>query len=375
MAEHGLQTVLTPNAGNGGFTVLSPTSASAIANSIFLNQVNALRTPQIIGQQNRIQSVLQRELNKIGVDQIELTDLKEEADIAIKFIDSAISRANSIRIQLDSAIKTALQADSGDANSFPALASSFDAVVNSIINTANTGPSPNLLSEQPQSPIKFKTSTNGATFTINPVFLGTNYTITEDVSGDVFVRVDSTKTIHETNAADGTFTGNFAAIFGGIRLNSFDSSTNAIGFTFSPATAAATSYTGTLSKSGLGVGNAFIYDNLESQNGRNRAIADLEAAKITLDQKLIKFNAARAVAEQVSQRSEGLLDTLLVKTETATQVASIKIQGVATQAEKINQLNVNLLLSNQVIRQQLLDLIPVKGTAGKFTSALIDIFV
>lgn len=370
-----LQTILTPNAGLGTFTVLTPANAAAVNNSIFLNQINALNTPQIVQAQNRVQSTLQRELNQLGDEQIALTDLQDEIDNALKFINDGISRATLIHTRLDAAIKTALQANEGDANSFPALAASFDSSVNSIIDTANTGPTPNLLSELPQSNLTFRLNTRGTTLTLSPKFLGTNYTVTEDVSGDVFVRVDSTKTFRETSAADGTFTGNFGAIFGGIRMDSFDASTNAIGFTTSPSTAGAQSFTGTLSKTGLGVGNAFIYDNLESQAGRDRAIADLESAKISVDQQLIRFKAALAQAQLSASRTSTRLNDLLVETETLTFSASVEIQGIAARAEGLNQLNVNLLQSQKAFRQELLNLIPVKGVIGKVNGLLLDLAI
>lgn len=370
-----VQTVLTPDAGLGTFTVLTPASAASINDSVFLNQINALNSPQIVQQQNRIQSTLQRELNQLGNEQIDLSELQTGLDDALKFINDAISRANLIRSRLDAAIKTALQADTGDANTFAALAASFDSSINSIIDTANTGPTPNLLSELPQSNLVFETNTSGSTITLRPKFLGTNYTVTEDVSGDVFVRVDSTKTFRETSATDGTFTGNFGAIFGGIRMDSFDASTNAIGFTTSPATAGAQSFTGTLSKTGLGVGNAFIYDNLESQAGRDRAVADLESAKITVDQQLVRFKAALAQAQLASNRTSNRLNDLLIETETLTFNASVEIQSVAAQAEGLNQLNVNLLQSQKAFRQELLNLIPVNGVIGKVNGILLDLAV
>ena len=125
----GIQTVLTPNIGNGVFTVLTPPSSASIADSIFLNQINALNASQIVNKQNRIQTTLVRELNQIGFEQFALTDLREGADDALKFIDDTVSRINLIRSQLDNAIKVALQADGGDSQSFPALASSFNSFV------------------------------------------------------------------------------------------------------------------------------------------------------------------------------------------------------------------------------------------------------
>ncbi|MEQ8193099.1 MAG: hypothetical protein RIB59_01280, partial [Rhodospirillales bacterium] len=239
MADVGLPTVLTPNI--GAFTALTPFVASETKNAIFLNQINGLNSPAIVNEQNRIRSTLQRELNQLALDQLKQEDLRKEADNAIKFTNDLISRTKLIRATIDNAIKIALQADTGDENSFPALASSFDSFINSIINTANKGPVPNLLGELPQGNYSFRTGTNGATFAITPTFLGTNYTITEDGSGDRFVRVDETKTLHETDATTGEFTGTFGAIFSGIRLDSFDASTNAISITLSPAVASATS--------------------------------------------------------------------------------------------------------------------------------------
>ena len=368
-----VQTVLTPNAGLGVFTVLTPPSADSINNAIFLNQINALSSPQIIQKQNKIQSILQRELNQVSDGQINLANLQDDVDDALKFINNAISRANIIRSRLDTAIDLSLKANNGDANTFASLATSFDSSINSIINAAESGPSPNLLSELPQSTLTFPTNTRGSTFSLAPKFLGTNYTITEDLTRNVFVRADSTQTFRETSAQDGTFTGNFGAIFGGIRLDSFDASTNAIGFTTSPATAGLKSFTGTLSKTGLGVGNAFIYDNLESQAGRDRAVSDLKSAKISIDQQLVRFKSALAQAQLASSKTSRRSNELLLETETLRANASVGIQIIASQAEVRNQLNVNSLQSQQASRKELLNLIPVSGVVGKINGLLLDL--
>ncbi|MEX2449586.1 MAG: hypothetical protein WD407_01910 [Rhodospirillales bacterium] len=373
MASFGLPTVLSPH--TGSFSVLTPFTATESREAVFLNQINGLRSPKILNEQNSIRSTLQRELNQLAADQLKQEDLRKEATDAIKFTSDAISRAKLIRSTIDNAIKIAVQADEGDESSFLALASSFDSYINSIINTANNGPVPNLLGELPQGGYSFRTSTNGARFTINPVFLGTNYTITEDGSGDRFVRVDDSKTLHETDATTGEFTGTFGAIMSGIRLDSFDSSTNAIGITLSPATAGATSITGTLSTSGLGLGNAFVYDNLQTQDGGDGAVAALEAAKIFVDQAMIRLNAAQAQAKLVESKASKRLNSLLLQNDGLVSDAQFDLKIVQAKAESINQLNQNILESQAAFRNELLKLIPVKGLAGKFTSSLLNVFI
>ncbi|MEQ8192996.1 MAG: hypothetical protein RIB59_00765, partial [Rhodospirillales bacterium] len=124
----------------------------------------------------------------------------------------------------------------------------------------------------------------------------------------------------------------------------------------------------------LGLGNAFIYDNLESQDGRNRAVAALESAKVAIDQALIKFNAAQAQAKLTESKASTRLNNLLFKNDDLVTNAQFDLRIVQARAESINLLNQNRVESQAAFRNELLKLIPVNGMAGRFIGAMQNIF-
>ena len=137
----------------------------------------------------------------------------------------------------------------------------------------------------------------GASQTVAGQFLGTDYTIT-DTAGKIWVREGSfTKVLRRTDSVTGQPTGEFAAITGGIRLDSFNSTTDEVVFTIAPESADATQFTGTLSRKGLGFLDAWLYDGLETSAGRDRAIVDIEKAKRTIDLELARYGSALTTAQ------------------------------------------------------------------------------
>jgi hypothetical protein len=119
------------------------------------------------------------------------------------------------------------------------------------------------------------------TYRIDGVFLGTDYFITEDGSGDLFLSdtgylssEDAAGTLTEYADYPGTTTGNSSSVED-IALDSFDADTGAIQFT----SAGTGTVTGTLTRGGLGLLDAFLYENFATADGIARVKQDLQAAE------------------------------------------------------------------------------------------------
>ncbi len=127
-------------------------------------------------------------------------------------------------------------------------------------------------------------NSKGDLFQIDGVYLGTDYFITEDSSGDIFnsdvgfaASEDTVGTLTEYSSYPDTTTG-VSDLVTSLTLNSYDASTNAVSFDLSDST----TITGIVTKGGLGILDSFLYDNFNSQAAIDRAKDDLDAAESLL---------------------------------------------------------------------------------------------
>ena len=155
----------------------------------------------------------------------------------------------------------------------------------------------------------------GDTLQINGVYLGTDYYITEDTSGDIF-KSDTGFTASE--AAEGTFaeyTSDHVTAKGvtdavtDLTFNSINTSTGAIDFSLS-ASNGSTNITGTLTRGGLGVLDAWLYSNFDTSSDTTaltRAKADLDSAE-----SLLLLTKADFLADRAALQSRAtMFDTLI----------------------------------------------------------------
>jgi hypothetical protein len=130
-------------------------------------------------------------------------------------------------------------------------------------------------------------------YQIDGVYLGTDYNIVADGSGNVFLsdtgflaNESDTGTLTEYATFPGAPTGVSSSVTD-ITLNSIDTSTGAVQFT----SAATGTVTGTLNRGGLGLLDSWLYDNFTTADGIARAKSDLDAAEGTILTAEAGFNA------------------------------------------------------------------------------------
>jgi len=160
------------------------------------------------------------------------------------------------------------------------------------------------------------------TYAIAGVFLGTDYYITEDGSGDFWnsdtgyaLSEDAVGTLSEYASYPSSPTGVNDSVTA-ITLDSFTRSTGAVTFTLSNAT----QVSGTVTRGGLGLLDAFLYGNFDTgvdANAIENARDDLDAAEALL------------LNTQAQFRSD--LSTLQSRVE----VFDAKIEGLSTEASNL----------------------------------------
>ena len=150
-------------------------------------------------------------------------------------------------------------------------------------------------------------NSNGDTLQIDGVYLGTDYFITEDTSGDIFksdtgfaASEDAVGTLTEYSSDHVTATGVSDAVTD-ITLNSIDSSDN-VNFTLTSGT-----ITGQLTRGGLGLLDAWLYSDFGTDASIVRIKDDMEEAE-----SILLLSAADFLADRATLQSRAtVFDTMI----------------------------------------------------------------
>lgn len=127
-------------------------------------------------------------------------------------------------------------------------------------------------------------NSRGDTVRIDGVYLGTDYYITEDGGGDFWnsdtgfaASEDTVGTLTEYSSYPDTATGTSDAVTD-LTFNDLNTSTNAVDFDLSAGNGSA-NITGTLTRGGLGLLDAWLYEDFGNQTAIDRAKDDLNEAE------------------------------------------------------------------------------------------------
>ena len=136
---------------------------------------------------------------------------------------------------------------------------------------------------------------------------------------------------------------NFVAISRDVRLDSIDKfDPDKVTVTIFPGTTAAKTFTGTVTRDGLGVLDSFLYDGFATAAGRSRAFEDLRAAKTTIDRELTRFEDALKSARLISGQRDLNLASFFSLVDSSTAASVIELQ--ATDSVRAFQNNFNAKL-------------------------------
>jgi hypothetical protein len=216
-------------------------------------------------------------------------DFQAELEQPRAVVGGAIGRLKGVRGLLDSLIKTVGKADldpqSGTLSD--GYRATFDSMLRSLrLRVDQTADNPNLLGKTGARELLIPTDIHGATQSLRQNYKGSDYKILDtsgfqwapDYVGNLLRRYDSYP--DDPSSVSGSFAG-------GIRLDSL--SGGDVTFTIAPDTANPQTFTGTIDREGIGIVDAWFYDNLSTGDGRDRALADLKAARKTVDLEINRY--------------------------------------------------------------------------------------
>lgn len=351
-------------------TVLTPVKAQDWAGTILQYQLQRYNAKKLAQTQARITSKLSQDVNSTNRIVSSWKNLKGGIDDAVRFLEGTVSRAESIRGKIDGMLSTAFNAQYGDAISSWTYPVQFDVGIRAINRTAiDSRASPNLLGSATQRDFSYKTDLNFGTDQVSRTFLGTDYYII-DSGGLKWTRDRDSNILRQRNATTGALTGQYAALSGGLRLDSI--SGTAITFTTAPNTTSATAYSGTFYTSGTGILDAWLYEDLTTSAGRTRATTDLHSAKSFIDGQLGRLKGELALARYYSANGQVQVDSLrnLINGKTAAGILKLKeAEDKSNQQAYISDISVN---GAQMLRNEYLKLFSVYKV-GSLVKALIDV--
>jgi hypothetical protein len=348
--------------------ILSPglfdiANANRILNSAAVGASNVARREQIIrsGQQKQVEIVNQR-TSKPRKSNEELTKI-------ISFLSNVVDRIKTIRRLADKLTAEVSKADrfkSGD------NAVHFDVILARLSRVADqTGAVPNLLNSSSGTDFAFLTTEDGRVVTLSGAALGTGYTITETGDNAFGAQLSTTgknrtvifsdhqaRVIRQVDPLKEPFTAplpaNFVDIFKDVRLDSIDKfDPNKVTITVFAGTTAAKTFTGTVTRDGLGVLDSFLYDGFKTAAGRGRALKDLRAAKATIDAELARFEGALKSAREIFGERDLSLAGFVSLIDSKTAASVIELHAADSARAFQNDFDVKLVNGVETARNQL----------------------
>lgn len=295
---------------------------------------------------------------------------KSDEDLTkiISFLSNVVERIKLIRRLADNLTAEVSKADqfgSGD------NAVQFDVTLAHLSQVADqTADEPNLLNSSSNEKFRFLTTGDGRIVTLSGAALGSGFTITEtgtSIGTDLIVIEENRSFIFSDHEAgvlrqvdplrepfSAPLPANFADISRDVRLDSIDKfDPNKVTITVFPGTTAAITFTGTVSREGLGILDSFLYDGFTTAAGRSRAFDDLRAAKATIDAERARFEGALKSARLISGQRDISLAGFVSLIDSSTSASVINLLAADSARAFKNNFNATLVNGVETARNEL----------------------
>lgn len=355
-------------------SVLSPFSTQQVGYNLLQLQLATYNELKLSGEQQSIADGYQQKVNSVNLSADKYRDLSADLDETISFLTRTANRAEQISKKLDQLRTLVWKAEywgnSGDGVSREAYSLAFDAIVKSINSTANTtSDTPNLLGSAQHSSYTYYSTVSGQQGTVTRTFLGTDYEII-DSGSNTWKRTGEFSKFLTQYDSTGAATGLYAAISAGLRLDS--ASGASVGFTISPDTSASQSFTGTISFTGLDLGDSWYYDGLASADGWDRAKIALDYAKAWVDGNAARLNGALATANFYRGKADTAISGYRNLIDDYTIAQALELQEVGNTYRALNDISVLSVANTQALREQYAQLLSATSVSPIFRS-IIDL--
>jgi hypothetical protein len=319
-------------------------------------------------QEQIIRSGLQTEVAVVNQRTGKPRKSDEDLNNIISFLSNVVERIKLIRKLADS-----LSAEVTKANQFGSgdNAVQFDITLAYLSQVAaQTADQPNLLNSSSNDDFGFITTPDGRVVTLSGAALGTGFIITETTTsiGTDFTTLGNNPTIifsdHEARVLrqkdpqKGSFAvtlpANFVDISRDVRLDSIDKfDPNKVTITVFPGTSAAETFTGTISREGLGILDSFLYDGFATAAGRGRAFDDLRAAKTIIDAELTGFEGALKSARLILGQKDLSLAGFVSLIDASTSASVFELHAADSARAFKNNFNATLVNGVETARNEL----------------------
>lgn len=298
--------------------------------SMIANYMNLQVSQTVKNRKEAIAASHQTQINDLRSQSAKWEKFKNEISDASSMLVSVRSRVQSMINMIDAMDRTLVQA--GQSEDPSAYAASFNGYLKSLHNQATTNSlKPNVLGMKQGVAAEYPINIYGARATISGSYVGSDYYI-DDTDGKRWMVDRSMDTIKrwESYPDTASSTGEAANLKDGLQLTSISGDT--VDFVYGHNTATPQSFTGTLTREGLGLVDAWLYESLATEDGRARAAEDLESARAFLKSELSRYSTAHDVVAFHQSRIETVMTELSDKTVDligASQDAQAKVEADA----------------------------------------------
>jgi len=284
-------------------TVLSPLTASNYNNALLLSGLQSQYGSRIASRAAFIESDYGVKISGVDRQAQRWKDFQAELEKPRAAVSGTIGRLKSMRGLVESLIKTVGKADLDpqSATHFDGYRATFDSMLKSLRSQVdNATDSPNLLGNTGARELLIPTGLQGAVQSLRQNYKGVDYKIL-DTSGDQWAPdyVGNLLRHYDSYPDDpSSVSGNLAS---GVRFDGLVG--DDVTFTIAPNTANPQTFTGTIDREGIGLVDAWFYENLSTQDGRDRASGDLKAAKQNLDLEIDRYKRTLTAVEFYDSRA------------------------------------------------------------------------
>lgn len=354
-------------------TVLSTITARDLSNSQLLLRMDRYNTRERVDAQDRILGQAEQKIGQAERDIAAWNGLRDDLEKAEDFLSSLVQRVESIQATVQRMTTTAYTARNQTETSSNSYKYAFDAGLRSINSAAeDSGLTPNLIGSSDVSDYSYFTNLSGASVTLEPYFLGSDYYII-DSAGKKWIREAENQLVLERREADsGIRTGEQASLATGIRLDSFDPDSGAVAFTIRNTGTGDwdQSFSGTVYRAGLKVLDSWLYDGLTTTDGRTNALTDLHRAKSAVDVQLARYTGALEGAKFYDDRAAVSVSGLTAKVDSLTTQGLLALQEADSQQQFVNGLNRSLVEASTAVRRQYFKMFGTDEFARNLVDAL-----
>ncbi len=354
-------------------TVLSTIAFADLAREQLRFQIGGYNARALAEKHRAIAADADSETNILNRELDRWTHVRDGLQDVIDELGGTVGRVETIRGKLQDLVSRTFLAQYGDSISEDSHAAIFNAIVKAINSTAEErGRLTNLIGEAAESGLNYITDIYQARETVDDTFLGTDYVIEQD--GGVYEWRRDTEHgyfLRQHEADSGTETGVFTTISGGVRLDSISGSD--ITFTINYETDDATQYSGTIITEGLGILDAWAYENLTTSDGRTRAFDAINTAKGIVDGEIARLKGALASAQYFDNKALIRSDAIDDKVDNTTRSALLNLQEAQTQAERQQFISDAIVEGNRNLRYRFKQLLQYAPQNAGISEALVDV--